>query len=76
MSQARHSSNAVHHHHHHSVPQVESMLPVLPSKVNWLAAAGTLVVFGVFMNLGMSAAEHTVAYIEGNDIWRPEDDDD
>eukprot|EP00056_Hartaetosiga_gracilis_P016764 m.5790 g.5790 ORF g.5790 m.5790 type:complete len:83 (+) comp4646_c0_seq1:199-447(+) len=47
-----------------------------PSNFSFVSLFGVLVIVGITVGVGGNAAKDTVEYIEDNDIWQPEDDDD
>ncbi|EGD80849.1 hypothetical protein PTSG_01435 [Salpingoeca rosetta] len=52
------------------------LIPQMPSKASVLVFAGITVVLPTVVYAGASAAKNIVQYVEDNDIWRPEEDDD
>lgn len=56
--------------------QHEKTFAPRPSNVSLLTVCGVLVVLPLSVYGGAELARSMVAYVEDNDIWRPEDDDD
>ena len=52
------------------------LIPSAPTKSSVLAFLGIVVVVPTVVYTGASCARDLVAYVEDNDIWRPEEDDD
>eukprot|EP00043_Microstomoeca_roanoka_P028331 m.17620 g.17620 ORF g.17620 m.17620 type:complete len:86 (-) comp8322_c0_seq1:305-562(-) len=54
----------------------EPVVPSKPNKFSLLSFVGVLAVVPAAVYAGATAAKSLVAYVEDNDIWRPEEDDD